>query len=101
MSDLKLVHRGSTKDVYKSAENFLFKFSDRYSVFDWGEMPDHLERKGIALARFTKVVYQKLQERGVRHHLLNVPCAENEIIVKPYEVIRHGLMPQKENIFIP
>ena len=25
-----------------------FLFSDRYSVFDWGEMPDHIEGKGAA-----------------------------------------------------
>jgi len=26
-----------------------FIFSDRYSVFDWGEMPDHIDQKGAAL----------------------------------------------------
>ena len=26
-----------------------FHFSDRYSVFDWGEMPDHIDGKGAAL----------------------------------------------------
>ena len=26
-----------------------FAFSDRYSVFDWGEMPDHIDGKGAAL----------------------------------------------------
>ena len=26
-----------------------FHFSDRYSVFDWGEMPDHIGAKGAAL----------------------------------------------------
>ena len=27
-----------------------FFFSDRYSVFDWGEMPDRIPRKGEAIA---------------------------------------------------
>ena len=26
-----------------------FIFSDRYSVFDWGEMPDQIEEKGKEL----------------------------------------------------
>ena len=27
-----------------------FTFSDRYSVFDFGEMPDHIKNKGKSLA---------------------------------------------------
>lgn len=103
MKDLELVHKGSTKDVYRAGDNYLFRFSDRYSVFDWGEMPDHLQGKGASLSRFTKLVYAKLGEAKIKHHLLDEPCAENEIIVTPFEVLRglKGPFPQKENIFIP
>lgn len=103
MHDLKLVHKGSTKDVYQSGDNYLFRFSDRYSVFDWGEMPDHLANKGRGLAQFTKNIYARFEEKGIRHHLQNVPCGENEIVVRPFEVIREKMesMPNKENIFIP
>lgn len=103
MTDLKLVHKGSTKDVYQDGTNYRFRFSDRYSVFDWGEMPDHLEKKGEALANFTKKVYAKLTQAGIKHHLINQACAQNEILVKPYEVIREKCesMPNKENIFVP
>ncbi len=98
----KLVHKGSTKDVFQLGENYLFQFSDRYSVFDWGEMPDHLEGKGIALADFTKRIYSILGERGITHHLLSVPCSANEIVVKPFRVIRdQKIMPREENIFVP
>jgi phosphoribosylaminoimidazole-succinocarboxamide synthase len=103
MPELKLVHKGSTKDVYQSGENYLFRFSDRYSVFDWGEMPDHLNEKGKGLAQFTKNIYARFEKQGIRHHLINAACGENEIIVCPFEVIRGKLasMPDKENIFVP
>ena len=32
-----------------------FEFSDRFSVFDWGEMPDHITHKGRALERDTRL----------------------------------------------
>lgn len=99
---LKLVHKGSTKDVYQSGENYVFRFSDRYSVFDWGEMPDHIEGKGEALARFTKAVYKRFEQKGLKHHLLNETCETNEIVVKPFQVVRDGSsINGKENTFIP
>ena len=103
MTEPKLVHKGSTKDVYQSGDHYLFRFSDRYSVFDWGEMPDHLHNKGLALAKFTKAIYRKLSQAGIKHHLINADCGDNEILVKPYEVIREQLeqMPAKANIFVP
>lgn len=102
MSHEKLVHKGSTKDVYAHGENFLFRFSDRYSVFDWGEMPDHLEKKGEALAAFTKAIYARLSDAGIKHHLLNRPCGANEIIVRPFEVVRDGSsLATKTNVFLP
>ncbi|MES2527580.1 MAG: phosphoribosylaminoimidazolesuccinocarboxamide synthase [Bdellovibrionota bacterium] len=102
MGSAKLVHKGSTKDVFQLGENYLFQFSDRYSVFDWGEMPDHLEGKGIALADFTKKMYAILGQRGVSHHLQSVPCSSNEIVVKPFRVVRdQKIMPKEENIFVP
>lgn len=102
MTNPELVHKGSTKDVYRLGEHYLFKFSDRYSVFDWGEMPDQLAGKGIALARFTKTVYALLGEQGVKHHLVDLAAAENEIVVRPYRVVRdQEVLPREENVFIP
>jgi phosphoribosylaminoimidazole-succinocarboxamide synthase len=46
------LYSGSVKDVYgqEGVDPYIFRFSDRYSIFDWGEMPDSLEGKGEALA---------------------------------------------------
>ena len=57
-----LLYRGSVKNIRGevSAENLLFEFSDRYSVFDWGEMPDQLEGKGRALSIMGKMFFYHL-----------------------------------------
>jgi phosphoribosylaminoimidazole-succinocarboxamide synthase len=45
-----------------------FVFSDRYSVFDWGEMPDHITGKGRALAVMAAFNFEQLEKRGIRTH---------------------------------
>ncbi len=45
-----------------------FVFSDRYSVFDWGEMPDHIPHKGAALAVMAAYNFEGLAERSIRSH---------------------------------
>jgi phosphoribosylaminoimidazole-succinocarboxamide synthase len=66
---------GSVKDlevIKKPTEKGLgvgrFHFSDRYSVFDWGEMPDHIENKGAALCIMGACCFEELEERGIRTH---------------------------------
>jgi phosphoribosylaminoimidazole-succinocarboxamide synthase len=48
----KIYHKGSVKDIRgdEQSDFYIFEYSDRYSVFDWGEMPDLLENKGESLA---------------------------------------------------
>ena len=45
-----------------------FLFSDRYSVFDWGEMPDHIEGKGAALCLMGAYCFEQLEKLGVKTH---------------------------------
>jgi phosphoribosylaminoimidazole-succinocarboxamide synthase len=45
-----------------------FVFSDRYSVFDWGEMPDHIEGKGAALCLMGAYCFEQLEVLGVKTH---------------------------------
>ncbi len=42
-----------------------FVFSDRYSVFDWGEMPDHIQNKGAAIALLGAYFFEKLEKKGI------------------------------------
>ncbi len=44
------IKTGSVKDIYSDGQNYYFNYSNRYSIFDWGEMPDHLNHKGKSLA---------------------------------------------------
>jgi phosphoribosylaminoimidazole-succinocarboxamide synthase len=45
-----------------------FLFSDRYSVFDWGEMPDHIKGKGAALCLMGSFCFEQLEKLGVKTH---------------------------------
>ncbi len=74
---------GSVKDLQvlkqPTAEAFglaRFVFSDRYSVFDWGEMPDHIPHKGEAIALLAAYFFEKLSAAGVRTHYLGLVEAE-------------------------
>ncbi len=49
-----------------------FIFSDRYSVFDWGEMPDHIENKGASLCMVSAYFFEKLEEAGIKTHYLGL-----------------------------
>jgi phosphoribosylaminoimidazole-succinocarboxamide synthase len=49
-----------------------FHFSDRYSVFDWGEMPDQIEGKGAALCMMGAYCFERLEEESVRTHYKGV-----------------------------
>jgi len=51
--NLQLLYEGSVKRVWQSpyrADRLLFEYTDDYSVFDWGKMPDTIANKGLALA---------------------------------------------------
>jgi|SRR5271163_2655818 len=53
LNNLDLKYTGSVKNVWQSAsdpDHLLFEFTDDYSVFDWGKMPDQIAHKGRSLA---------------------------------------------------
>ncbi len=49
-----------------------FIFSDRYSVFDWGEMPDHIHGKGAAICLTAAFFFEKLEEAGIKTHYMGL-----------------------------
>ncbi len=94
---------GSVKDlsiVEKPTDDKLgfgfFEFSDRYSVFDWGEMPDHITNKGSSLAIITSHFFEILKKRGIPNHYLGavVDGETNDFIkvVKPFNKIKVKLV---------
>lgn len=49
-----------------------FVFSDRYSVFDWGEMPDHIIDKGKSICISSAYFFEKIEENGIKTHYIGV-----------------------------
>ncbi len=49
-----------------------FIFSDRYSVFDWGEMPDHIDDKGKSLALLSGFFLEKLESLNIKTHYIGI-----------------------------
>ncbi|MEW6554909.1 MAG: phosphoribosylaminoimidazolesuccinocarboxamide synthase [Actinomycetota bacterium] len=70
---------GSVKDltVLKKPEGSeaglgRFVYSDRYSVFDWGEMPDLIAGKGKAICMASAYFFERLEEQGVKTHYAGI-----------------------------
>ena len=57
-----------------------FHFSDRYSVFDWGEMPDHIQGKGAALCLMGAYCFEKLEEKDIKTHYRGLVTKEGKIV---------------------
>ena len=66
----QLLYRGSVKDLKgpvraragaEQVNAVVFEYTDAYSVFDWGKMPDPLARKGEALAVLAADWFEKLE----------------------------------------
>ncbi len=80
----------------------IFSFSDRYSVFDWGEMPDHIPGKGAALCTLSAYFFEVLEKKGIKSHFrglvdekgiwrfseINAPCSKMKVsllrVIKPF-----------------
>ncbi len=83
---------GSVKDLKKlkiAKENEMgigrFNFSDRYSVFDWGEMPDHIPNKGAALCLMGAYCFERAEEINIKTHYRGL-VSEGGIIIRTDEL---------------
>uniref|UniRef100_A0A7J2TM66 Phosphoribosylaminoimidazole-succinocarboxamide synthase n=1 Tax=Archaeoglobus fulgidus TaxID=2234 RepID=A0A7J2TM66_ARCFL len=69
---------GSVKDLIvikepsESLGEGIFVFSDRFSVFDYGEMPDKIDGKGSSLCLISAFFFEKLEEAGIKTHYLGL-----------------------------
>jgi phosphoribosylaminoimidazole-succinocarboxamide synthase len=89
---------GSVKDlevIKKPTKNKMgvgrFHFSDRYSVFDWGEMPDLIEGKGAALCMMGAYCFERLEEKGIKTHYRG-------LVDKNGKVVKFDELKQPSNI---
>jgi phosphoribosylaminoimidazole-succinocarboxamide synthase len=63
-----------------------FVFSDRYSVFDWGEMPDLIPDKGASLCAMGAYSFRRMETRGVDTHYRGVVDPTTGAVVDLEEV---------------
>lgn len=96
----ELLYKGSVKDLFAVNDNVLFEYSDRYSLFDWGEMPDHLDRKGECLALMGALFFEAFSKKGIQHHYLHMADEFGKkiglspspyLLVRPVPVVRPNL----------
>ena len=102
------IKMGSVKDLEileRPAGNKMgigrFHFSDRYSVFDWGEMPDLIEGKGSALCTMGAYCFERLEEMGIKTHYRGL-IQDGKLVTtgeleKPVDVMEIDLV----NVFRP
>lgn len=74
-----------------------FHFSDRYSVFDWGQMPDLIEGKGVSLCIVGAYFFEKLAEKGIKTHYRGLIDEKGELkklneIEKPVSIMEISLV---------
>lgn len=85
-----ILYAGSVKNVrgVEGVSPYTFEFSDRYSIFDWGPMPDTLSGKGEALSSMAWFFFDYLQKKtGIAHHALR-RVGKNGLAVTPVSVMR-------------
>jgi len=98
VKDLKIL-RKPTKDAMGIGR---FHFSDRYSIFDWGEMPDHIEGKGEALCLMGAYCFERLQRKGINSHYRGLIAQDGRIVAfeeleQPTNIMEFDLV----NVFRP
>lgn len=77
VKDLEVVNK-PTRDVMGVGR---FHFSDRYSVFDWGGMPDRIEGKGAALCLMGAYCFERLEDREeINTHYRGLVTQEGELV---------------------
>ncbi len=76
VKDLKVIEKPTTKKMGVGR----FRFSDRYSVFDWGEMPDHIEGKGEALCLMGAYCFEWLETMGIKTHYRGLVDKDGNVV---------------------
>lgn len=80
VKDLQIIKPANEKELGVGR----FIFSDRYSVFDWGEMPDQIANKGASIAILGSYFFERLEKSGVATHYIG--AIENGIAKKLSEL---------------
>ncbi len=78
----------------------VFEFSDRYSIFDYGEMPDEIDGKGESLCLMSTYNFKELEKKGIKSHFIELE-ERNRMKVKVVNVITEGTPDEFKNMIFP
>lgn len=81
----------------------IFEFTDDYSVFDYGKMPDIIPGKGESLCRMAAYNFQELEKLGLKTHYRNF-VAPNKMEINLVQVLfpqKNELNAESKNYLIP
>jgi len=57
-----------------------FEFSDRYSILDWGKMPDKIANKGAALCTIGAYCFEKAEDLDIETHYRGLVSDDGKIL---------------------
>jgi phosphoribosylaminoimidazole-succinocarboxamide synthase len=72
-----------------------FVFTDDYSVFDWGKMPDEIPDKGASLCTMGAYNFQLLEENHVPTHYEGVRAGDGDEVLDLGEALSAGVVPDE------
>jgi phosphoribosylaminoimidazole-succinocarboxamide synthase len=81
----------------------VFEFTDDYSVFHFGKMPDQIEGKGEAICRMAAMNFRLFEERGIETHFRKF-IAPNRIefrLLRVIDPLQQPISEGERNYFIP
>ena len=77
---MKLLYEGSVKKLWEDSNNpdkLYFEFTDDYSIFDWGKMPDQIVNKGLSLTILGAYFFKKLESSAFWKELKKDSCFDS------------------------
>lgn len=74
-----IIYRGSTKEISTRGENLVFHFTDDYSVFDYGKMPESIAKKGKYLTTMAVEWFNILQDPKTYESLTTPPFIKSNL----------------------
>ncbi len=94
------IKRPATEDLEGMG---VFKFTDDYSIFDYGKMPDIIPNKGEALCRMAAYNFKELEKQEIKSHFRKLESG-NEMEVDIVRVLfpqKGELKPGMRNYLVP
>jgi phosphoribosylaminoimidazole-succinocarboxamide synthase len=91
VKEFRVARAATAEDLGRGA----FVFTDDYSVFDWGKMPDEIPEKGASLCTMGAFNFELLERKGVPTHYEGVTTDEVDGAVSLDAALDAGAAPRE------